>query len=358
MSDYRGLMIGETAPHFTANTTYGQINFPEDYKGKWVVFFSHPGDFTPVCTTEIMTFANMSEEFKANGCELLGLSIDSNPSHIDWCRAMERYSWKGIKNPKISFPIVADDFGNIARLYGMLMPTASATRTVRNVFIIDPKGIIRAILVYPLSTGRNMKEIMRLLLALQAYDNTGYATPADWMPGEPQIIPVPQTMTAAEERLDEGEKGAYSCLDWYICFTKGSQDGNMPNSAQTTPLQTSKVDVGRLAKAAAAITDNNVGIPEIMKILGADPLIEHDSSMRILNAAEPQTTSAGKIAYENGIKDAGGAAGKGSVNTPPKRPVHDVKSIMEQNQLLFNSDENFGFGNEFMITRDYPNNGK
>ncbi len=182
MSDYKSMMIGEKAPHFQANTTYGPINFPDDYKGKWIVFFSHPGDFTPVCTTEIMTFASMAGEFASNNSVLLGLSVDSNPSHIDWCRSMENYHWKNIMNPKITFPIVADDFGTVARLYGMLMPSASATRTVRTVFIIDPDGVVRAILVYPLTTGRNIKEILRLLMALQAYDKTGNPTPADWMP--------------------------------------------------------------------------------------------------------------------------------------------------------------------------------
>jgi peroxiredoxin (alkyl hydroperoxide reductase subunit C) len=229
MSDYKALMIGEKAPHFQANTTYGAVNFPEDYKGKWVIFFSHPGDFTPVCTTEIMTFASMAGEFSSRNCALLGLSVDSNPSHIGWSRSMERYQWKNIINPKITFPIIADDFGTVAKLYGMIMPTASATRTVRTVLIIDPEGVIRAMLVYPLTTGRNMMEIMRLLLALQSYDSTGNATPANWMPGEPQLMPSPQTLPAASQRTDEEKKGAYACLDWYVCFTQGMIQ-TMPNS--------------------------------------------------------------------------------------------------------------------------------
>jgi hypothetical protein len=142
---------------------------------------------------------------------------------------MERYQWKNIINPKITFPIVADDFGMVAKLYGMLMPTASATRTVRTVFIIDPEGVIRAMLIYPLTTGRNMMEIMRILMALQAYDNTGNATPADWMPGEPQLVPTPQTLPAASQRTGEEKKGAYACLDWYVCFTQGMIQ-TMPNS--------------------------------------------------------------------------------------------------------------------------------
>ena len=220
MDNYKALMIGEKAPHFQSNSTYGMINFPEDYKGKWVVFFSHPGDFTPVCTTEIMTFASMKNDFGSLGCELLGLSVDSNSSHIAWAREMEKYQWKNIKDVKISFPIIADDFGTIARLYGMLMPSASATKTVRTVFIIDPSGMIRAILIYPLTTGRNLQEIKRLVIALQAFDATGNPTPCDWVPSEEQVFPAPQTLPDSQKRLDGQHANSYYCLDWYICFVK------------------------------------------------------------------------------------------------------------------------------------------
>ena len=229
MDNFRMPLIGEKAPDFKANSTYGPVNFPADYKGKWVVFFSHPGDFTPVCTTEMMTFASMKDQFTAKNAALLGLSVDSNPSHIAWVKAMGSYSWNGINNPQVSFPIIADDFGNIARMYGMLMPSASATKTVRNVYMIDPAGMVRAMLVYPLTTGRNMKEIYRLLLALQVYDQNGYATPADWQPGEDQLYAAPQTMPMAAQRLDGQAAGGYNCLDWYLCFTKaGGNQSNMP----------------------------------------------------------------------------------------------------------------------------------
>jgi peroxiredoxin (alkyl hydroperoxide reductase subunit C) len=235
MESYKGLMIGEKAPHFEAGTTFGTIRFPEDYRGKWVVFFSHPGDFTPVCTTEIMTFASMQEAFAAQNAALLGLSIDSNPSHIAWTRAMEHYEWDGIRGPKIGFPIVADDFGTVARLYGMLMPSASATRTVRSVFIIDPEGTVRAILVYPLTTGRNTQEILRLLLALQAYDATQHPTPCNWKPGDPQLLPAPGTAADAAKRL-AAQGDAFSCLDWYICFT-GGENANRPEMNAPNGMQ-------------------------------------------------------------------------------------------------------------------------
>lgn len=194
------------------------------------------GGFTPVCTTELMTFASMASDFSAHNCSLLGISIDSNPSHIAWSRAMEGYQWKNIRNPQITFPIVADDMGTVAKLYGMLMPTASPTRTVRNVFYIDPEGTVRAILVYPLTTGRNTSEIMRLLLALQEYDRTGKATPCNWEPGEPVIMPSPQTLPGSEKRLAEQQAENLSCLDWYICFTQGAGAAGTSQPAGTAAM--------------------------------------------------------------------------------------------------------------------------
>lgn len=216
-----------------------------------------------MCTTELMTFASMADEFAANNCALLGLSVDSNPSHIDWSRAMERYQWKNIKNPKISFPIVADDLGTVANMYGMLMPSASTTRTVRTVFVIDPNGIIRAMLAYPLTTGRNIKEILRLLLALQAYDKTGYATPADWQPGQPQLLPVPKTMAEAAKREDNQD--AYACLDWYICFTKGSMKDNIPQQKSNAANEPNVI--------ATAATRSINSISDIMAMMGASNIL-------------------------------------------------------------------------------------
>ncbi len=177
-------LIGEEAPAFTAETTQGMINFPADYKGKWVIMFSHPADFTPVCTTEFMTFATMEKEFEALNCKLIGLSIDSVFSHIAWLRTIqERVEYKGMKNVQVLFPVIADLKMDVAKKYGMLQPSASDTKAVRAVFFIDPESKIRALLYYPLSNGRNFQEIKRLLIAMQTSDVHKVATPADWQPG-------------------------------------------------------------------------------------------------------------------------------------------------------------------------------
>jgi peroxiredoxin (alkyl hydroperoxide reductase subunit C) len=213
-------LIGDDAPSFKAVTTMGEINFPRDYKGKWVVLFSHPADFTPVCTTEFMTFASMESEFNALNCQLIGLSIDSIYAHIAWLRTIkEKIEYKGMKDMEINFPVIADLKMDIARKFGMLQPTASDTQAVRAVFMIDPKAKIRAILYYPLSNGRNMDEVMRLLKALQKSDAEGVATPANWQPGEDVIIPPPGSCGVAKERMESAEDANY-CLDWFMCFKK------------------------------------------------------------------------------------------------------------------------------------------
>ncbi len=213
-------LIGEDAPSFKAVTTAGEINFPRDYKGKWVVLFSHPADFTPVCTTEFMTFASMESEFNALNCQLIGLSIDSIYAHIAWLRTIkEKIEYKGMKNVEVTFPVIADLKMDIARKFGMLQPSASDTQAVRAVFMIDPKAKIRAILYYPLSNGRNMDEVKRLLLAMQKSDAEGVATPANWQPGEDVIIPPPGSCGVAKERMESAEEGKY-CLDWFMCFRK------------------------------------------------------------------------------------------------------------------------------------------
>ncbi|MEM4598457.1 MAG: peroxiredoxin, partial [Candidatus Diapherotrites archaeon] len=173
-------LIGDDAPTFKAKTTLGEINFPEDYKGKWVILFSHPADFTPVCTTEFMAFASMHEEFKKLNTELIGLSIDSIYAHIAWLRTIkEKIEYKGMKNVEVKFPVIEDIKMEVAKKYGMVQPNASSTQAVRAVFIIDDKAKVRAILYYPLSAGRNMQEIKRLLIALQKADKEGIATPAN-----------------------------------------------------------------------------------------------------------------------------------------------------------------------------------
>jgi peroxiredoxin (alkyl hydroperoxide reductase subunit C) len=213
-------LIGEKAPEFEAETTQGKIIFPKNYEGKWVIFFSHPADFTPVCTTEFMTFATMANEFKTLNCELLGLSIDSTFSHIAWLRTIkEKIEYKGMKEVEVNFPVISDLTMEISRRFGMLQPSASTTQAVRAVFIIDPKSIVRAILYYPLSNGRNMQEIKRLLIAMQHSDEYKIATPANWQIGEDVIIPPPGSCGTAKERVEQAGKD-YRCLDWFLCLKK------------------------------------------------------------------------------------------------------------------------------------------
>ena len=213
-------LIGDPAPAFKAATTQGPISFPEDYQGKWVILFSHPADFTPVCTTEFMTFASIADELKALNCELIGLSIDSTYSHIAWLRTIqERIEYKGMKNVRVEFPVIADISMDVAHKFGMVQPGASSTQAVRAVYYIDPKGIVRALIYYPLSNGRNFDEIKRLLLAMQTSDKYKVATPADWRPGDRVIIPPPATTAIADERVAQAGTD-YECLDWFLCLKK------------------------------------------------------------------------------------------------------------------------------------------
>jgi len=211
-------MIGDVAPSFRSMTTKGKINFPDDYKGKWVVFFSHPADFTPVCTTEFIALSKRCEEFKEINTELLGLSIDSLHSHLAWAKNIEQIDWKGEGKVVVPFPIVADISMNVANLYGMLQ-TVAKTQTVRAVFLIDPESVIRAILYYPMSTGRNIDEIKRILLSLQKHDAENIATPADWRPGEDVLMGSPMTLEEAEERIrDKGDE--VIPYEWYLTVKK------------------------------------------------------------------------------------------------------------------------------------------
>jgi peroxiredoxin (alkyl hydroperoxide reductase subunit C) len=204
--------LGQHAPAFEAVTTHGVLKL-EDFKGSWLILFSHPADFTPVCTTEFLGFAKLHGEFKKRNVELLGLSIDSTYSHIAWVRNIEEKF-----SVKIPFPVIADLNKEVAMAYGMIMPGESKTETSRCVFVIDPEGIVRAMIYYPLSTGRNMDEILRLIDALQTADKYKVATPANWKPGEKVIIPPPNTQEMAEERV--AKKGTYELVDWY--FSKKS----------------------------------------------------------------------------------------------------------------------------------------
>jgi len=212
-------LLGDPAPAFKAVTTQGPINFPDDYKGKWVILFSHPADFTPVCTTEFMTFASMMDEFKALNTELIGLSVDSLYAHIAWLRKIQELTWKDKKNVQVTFPLIEDIRMEVASKYGMIQPGQSNTQAVRAVFIIDPKGIIRTILYYPLTTGRNFDEIKRIIQALQKADKDGVATPADWRPGDDVIVPTAGSCGAAKERMENPGDDIY-CLDWFLCFKR------------------------------------------------------------------------------------------------------------------------------------------
>jgi peroxiredoxin (alkyl hydroperoxide reductase subunit C) len=198
--------LNEPAPDFEAKTTHGMRRLA-DYRGKWLVLFSHPADFTPVCTTEFIGFAKAYPEFQKLDCELLGLSIDSTFSHIAWVRNIEQNF--GVVVP---FPIIDDLSMKVAHAYGMIQPGASDTSAVRATFFIDDKGILRAMVYYPMSNGRSIQEFVRLVTALQTSDQHGVATPEGWLPGDDVIVPAPQTTQAAAARYGEG----YDTTDWYF----------------------------------------------------------------------------------------------------------------------------------------------
>lgn len=203
-------IIGEPAPDFEALTTNGMVKL-SDFKGKWVVMFSHPADFTPVCTTEFIAFSEIADELKGMNVQLIGLSIDSVHSHLAWIRNVKEKM--GVDIP---FPIIADLDMKVAKKYGMIHPGQSATATIRTVFFIDDKGIMRAMIYYPLTNGRYIPEILRLIRALQTTDKYGVATPANWQPGDKVVVPAPKNKAEMEKRLSEG----YECKDWYLCFKK------------------------------------------------------------------------------------------------------------------------------------------
>jgi len=212
--------IGDKAPSFKAMTTQGEINFPDQFAGSWVILFSHPADFTPVCTSEFMTFASMEDKFAEANCKLVGLSVDGLYSHIAWLRTIkEKIEYKGMKNVEVKFPLIEDITMEVARKYGMIQPGESSTKAVRAVFLIDPKGIIRAIIYYPLSLGRNFDELYRALIALQTADAFSVATPADWRPGDDVIVPPPGSCGVAKERVEAKEEGV-TCHDWFFCLKK------------------------------------------------------------------------------------------------------------------------------------------
>ena len=216
--------IGDKAPSFTAKTTQGIINFPEDFSGKWKILFSHPADFTPVCTSEFMTFASMQKDFDALNCQLVGLSVDGLYSHIAWLRTIkDKIEYKGMKNVEVTFPLIEDITMEVAKKYGMIQPNENSTQAVRAVFFVDPKGIIRTIIYYPLSLGRNFDELKRILLGLQTADEFGVALPADWRPGDDVIVPTAGSCGVAKERMEITSEDMH-CYDWFFCTKKLSKE--------------------------------------------------------------------------------------------------------------------------------------
>lgn len=215
-----GLMsIGMKAPNFTAVTTMGVITM-SDFTGRWVVFFSHPGAFSPVCTTEYLSFANIYKSFEERNAQVLALSVNSNLSHLAWINQI--YSEDGTVIP---FPVIADLSGNIARQYGMISPFAHSTVAARNVLIIDPHQIVRAVLIYPISTGRNIPEILRLLTALQVADEYDVVTPANWFPSQPVMVAPPETYEHVIQRQLDATKMGMSCREWWWCYKQIPPDG-------------------------------------------------------------------------------------------------------------------------------------
>ena len=203
--------LNEPAPDFHAPTTHGEKKL-SDYKGRWLILFSHPADFTPVCTTEFIGFAKAWPEFQKLNCDLLGLSIDSTFSHVAWVRNIKEKF--GVQIP---FPVIDDLSMEVSSAYGMIMPGASDTSTVRTTFFIDPEGIMRAMIYYPMSNGRSIDEFLRLVKAMQTSDEHEIATPEGWQPGDDVIVPPPQTAQEAEERASSAD---FECKDWYFCTRK------------------------------------------------------------------------------------------------------------------------------------------
>lgn len=212
--------IGDKAPAFKAVTTQGEIDFPKQYEGSWVILFSHPADFTPVCTSEFMTFASLEQKFAELNCKLVGLSVDGLYSHIAWLRTIkEKIQYKGMKDVEVKFPLIEDITMEVAKKYGMIQPGEAATKAVRAVFFIDPKGVIRAVVYYPLSIGRNFDELIRVVQALKTADAFSVACPADWRPGDDVIVPPAGSCGVAKDRMDGKESGV-TCHDWFFCTKK------------------------------------------------------------------------------------------------------------------------------------------
>jgi peroxiredoxin 2/4 len=212
-------LIGEAAPEFKAESTLGTINFPDDYYAKWKILFSHPADFTAVCSSEILELANLQNDFKDLNTQLVVVSTDAVSSHIEWVKSLESAKYKSREPVKINFPLVSDKNMEISKAYGMIHSYSSATKDVRGVFIIDPNDKIRAIFFYPLEIGRNLDEVKRTLIALQTAEKNNVLIPADWQPGQDVMLHSPKTTAEAEKLSEKATPGVYS-INWYMWFKK------------------------------------------------------------------------------------------------------------------------------------------
>lgn len=238
--DYRPIftlpLIGEPAPPFRAMTTQGPINFPADYKGKWVLFFSYPGDFCATCTTEMIALMQNKELYDELGVEIIALSIDSVFSHLAWLKSIYDLDYNDVKNVKVDFPLIADTTMEISREYGLLRRGESETETVRGGFLIDPNGIIRAIQIYPREVGASGAEIRRVVEAIMKFDKDNVYTPVNWQPGDDVLLPKPETF----EELLETEKDSMIddtvyCPDWYLCYKKDKPSATMKMRNHSIP---------------------------------------------------------------------------------------------------------------------------
>lgn len=258
--------LGSKAPDFSANTTKGPIKL-SDYKGKWIVLFSHPGDFTPVCTTEFLCFAKYYENFRRRNTELIGLSVDSNSSHLAWIYNI--FLSVGIEMP---FPVIDDRKMEVSNLYGMISEPMSDTSTVRSVFIIDPNQTLRTILYYPLTTGRNIPEIIRILDALQTADEQHVVTPANWLPGMPVILPYPKTYKELKDRINSCNTNQ-SCMDWYLCFVPDKNKNlKNDNAANLLPVSSKSKKIKKSSRpqinAPSKEIPSNPACPDLQRLVG------------------------------------------------------------------------------------------
>ena len=247
MSEEHGLpRIGDPAPDFSGVTTqHTEFNFSAWQEQDWVVLFSHPADFTPVCTTELIGFARQYDLFRQRNVKLIGLSVDSIHAHLAWVRNIQDKM-----NVSIPFPMIADADMRIAKLYGMIHPNASSTATVRAVFIIDPKRVIRALVYYPLNAGRNVEEILRLVIALQTTQRYACATPANWQEGDKVVVPPPKTLKDAEQAMAQPD---YDLQDFYLALkdvSKPSEPGK-PKTAEVTPPKALEKEMPKASEVSA-----------------------------------------------------------------------------------------------------------